>query len=291
MFIQKSKQNNIDKKIIDKKIIEHKSTVHVVSLMGMRPDNQDKHSVVININGEDPTLNNINLYAVFDGHGGKFVSKYLYDNLIKFFTNVKVKYPLNKKYITTVYNYFRDKLKTKYFNKANHVGSTCLVVVEYMQENTRYLNICNTGDSRCVIARDNIGIPLTKDHKPDWPEERARIEQMGGTIVWDNYDYRIGDLSVSRAFGDIDAEPYVINIPDIFKYKITKNDSFIIVACDGLWDVMTNQEVVNFILDKCYDKKTKKRENKQINISKLLANEAIKKESSDNITVIVVFFD
>src|SRR5436305_1930508 len=72
-----------------------------------------------------------------------------------------------------------------------------------------YINVINTGDSRCIICRDNLGIPLSKDHKPNWPEERYRIQQLGGKIYYDGDDYRIKDLSVSRAFGDIDAEPYV----------------------------------------------------------------------------------
>jgi hypothetical protein len=84
-----------------------------------------------------------------------------------------------------------------------------------------------------------------------WPEEKRRIKNLGGTIT--HYpkgdDPRIKGLSVSRAFGDFNAEPYLTNMPDIFRYKLDKNDKFIVFACDGLWEVLQNQDVVNFILN------------------------------------------
>ena len=50
-----------------------------------------------------------------------------------------------------------------------------------------------------MLCRDNFAIPLTKDHKPDFPEEKARIQALGGEIKFDGADYRIRDLSVSKA--------------------------------------------------------------------------------------------
>ena len=76
----------------------------------------------------------------------------------------------------------------------------------------------------------------------------------------------------------------------MYKYKITNKDKFIIIACDGLWDVMIPQDAVNFVLKNCYDCDMV-RINHKINISRKLAEEAIKKESGDNVTCIVVFFD
>ena len=145
------------------------------------------------------------------------------------------------------------------------------------------------GDCRCVICRNNIAIPLTKDHKPNWPEENHRISKLGGTIEFDKVDWRIGDLSVSRAFGDVEHYPYVIHYPDIFTYEIIEKDKFIVLACDGLWDVLSNQDVVNYILMECYDNTLTTRINHSVNIAKKLADYAIKKKSTDNITVVVIF--
>ena len=266
-------------------------TAHMVSLKGKRSDNEDKHCIILNLEEQNPELAKINFFSVYDGHGGKFVSKFLEKNLHLCFTNKNISYPINKDYIYLIFKHIQDTLREKYNQQALHTGSTCLIVIHFKIENEEYLDVINTGDCRCVISRNNNAIPLTKDHKPDWPEERRRIEKTGGKIYVDNHgDYRIKDLSVSRAFGDLDAEPHVTNIPDIFRYKIEKTDSFIIIACDGLWDVLSNSEAVNFVLNNCYDQTLKNRISKNVNIAKKLAEYALTMGSGDNLTVIVVFF-
>ncbi len=266
------------------------------SLKGLRPQNEDTHVIIENIDGNNlggagagANYPKINFYSVFDGHGGKQVSHYLKDTLPLFFNDNRVKYPLTKKYIVNVYDHMQNKLKeTKY---ATRVGSTALVVIHFKMDNENYLNIINTGDSRCILCRDNFAIPLTKDHKPNLVEEKYRIEKLGGTIVFDGYDWRIKDLSVSRAFGDVDATPFVTHRPNIFKYKIDKTDKFMVIGCDGLYDCLENTDITNFILLHCYDQTLTKRINQNINIAKRLGDHAISKGSTDNISVIVVFFE
>lgn len=264
--------------------------VHSVSLKGKRPQNEDKHNIILNIDGKNKDFTNINFFGVYDGHGGKFVSKFLEKNLPNFFLDKRVKYPLKKAYINTVYTYLQNTLSEKFKEYANHCGSTCLVATHFKIDDQNYLNIMNSGDSRCVLCRDNLAIALTKDHKPYWPEEKRRIEKLGGKIYFDGADYRIKDLSVSRAFGDLDAQPYLTNIPDIFRYKIEKSDKFIVMACDGLWDVMSNSDVVNFLLNECYDTNLEERINININIARKLAETAIAKGSTDNVSILVIFF-
>jgi len=263
--------------------------VHVVSLKGMRPQNEDNHEIILNLEGKNPKIQNINLYAIFDGHGGKQVSNYLKENLSKFFTDKRVKYPISKKYTIDVYDHIQKSLKLHDFSY--YSGSTGLVVCHFIHNNENYLNVINNGDSRCILCRDNFSMPLTKDHKPNWPEEYHRITKLGGKIVYDGYDWRIKDLSVSRSFGDVDSTPYVTHKPDIFRYKLDKNDKFIIISCDGLIETLNNSDLINFVLLNCYDDTLKIRINKNINIAKKLAEYALKKGSGDNVTVIVVFFD
>jgi serine/threonine protein phosphatase PrpC len=170
-------------------------------------------------------------------------------------------------------------------------GSTCLAVCHYKDNNNKdNLNIFNTGDSRCVICRNNIGIPLTLDHKPNWPAERCRINKLGGSIRKDGSVYRINDLSVSRAFGDLESKKFVDHRPDLFNYKLKKGDKFMIVACDGLWDVMSSQDAVNYVIENCYDVEMN-RINHNVNISRKLAQYAIDLQCGDNVTAMVVFFD
>lgn len=263
--------------------------VHSVSLKGLRPQNEDEEDIILNMNDTNKDLQCINFFGIYDGHGGKQVSKFIKDNISKYFMNKKVVYPLSRNYVNSVYDHIQNMLKKENF--AYHCGSTAIVVVNFKHNNDNYLNVINLGDCRCILARDNFAMPLTKDHKPNWPEERRRIEKLGGNITFDGYDWRIKDLSVSRAFGDIDATPYVSNRPDLFRYKLDSSDKFLIICCDGLIETMDSQEIVNFILLNFYDSTLTKRINKEVNAAKKLAEYAIKKGSQDNVSVIVVFFD
>lgn len=262
--------------------------VHSTSLKGLRRQNEDKHNIILNLNGKNDTMNNVNFYSVYDGHGGKYVSEFLYKTLYKYFMNRKIKYPLNKNTVDVIYDHVQQILRTTHKNTCIHTGSTSLVAIQFKQDLDNYLHVINVGDCRGVLCKDNIAQTLTKDHKPIWPEEKDRIESLGGTIYFDD-DWRVKDLSVSRAFGDLAATPYVTHRPDFFKYKLGKNDKFIILACDGLWDVLTPQEAVNYVLLNCYNGKCTHRINKNVNISDKIAKYAIERGSSDNITAIVVF--
>lgn len=263
--------------------------VYSASLKGMRPQNEDAHVVILNIDGKDATKNNVNFYAVFDGHGGKEVSTYLKNNLPKFFMDKRVTYPLNKKYVTQVYDHIQKAISNEPY--AKYAGSTGLVVIHFKHEKDDYLNVINNGDCRALLCRENFAMPLTKDHKPNWPEERHRIKKLGGQVVWDGYTWRIKDLSVSRAFGDLDSVPYVTHRPDLFRYKLDRGDNFIVLSCDGSFEVFNNNDVVNFILLNCYDGTLKNRINKDVNIAKKLAETAIKQGSTDNISAIVIFLE
>jgi len=270
--------------------VNNNMTVYSASLKGLREQNEDAHVSIINLDSKNPAINNVNLYGVFDGHGGKEVSKFVKDYLPKFFVDKRIEYPISKKYVVTVYDHIQKTLHNHSF--AYYSGSTGLIVINFKYNNENYINVINNGDSRCVICRDNFAMPLSKDHKPSWPEEYHRITGLGGKIVIDNYgDHRIKDLSVSRAFGDIDAAPFVTHRPDLFRYKIDKCDKFLIMACDGLWDVLSSEEAINFVLSSCYDVALKNRIHTKENIAKKLAMHALKKGSTDNISLYVIFFN
>ena len=128
----------------------------------------------------------------------------------------------------------------------------------------------------------NIAIPFTLDHKPDFFYEKTRINKLGG-VVTNNDCPRIQGLATSRSFGDLDTKPYVSHIPDIFDYELN-NIKYIVLACDGLWDVLSNQDVVNFINEELFINNDKKE-----NISKKLADYAIKKGSTDNISIVIIY--
>ena len=117
----------------------------------------------------------------------------------------------------------------------------------------RYIICSNAGDSRCVMGTNGMAKALSEDHKPTDDIERKRIENAGGTVQWKRVD---GDLAVSRAFGDFQfkqredlhaKEQKVSCWPDIVIHERQPEDDILLLACDGLWDVMSNNEAIDTI--------------------------------------------
>jgi serine/threonine protein phosphatase PrpC len=260
------------------------------SLQGKRDSNEDQHIGVINLANTDKTINPVNFIAVFDGHGGKLVSKYLKTNMAKYIlkkTDVNIydqKSAITSRFFSKLFDKIQDDLIKDHPGASKRCGSTALCGVMYKNEkNINYIWIANVGDSRAVLC-NHLGkaMQLSRDHKPHHAPEKKRIENMGGKIKFDGVDWRIGDLSLSRAIGDLDNTPYVTHKPEVFRYRLNKKDKYIIFACDGLWDVVSNDDAVNFVnylLSKKYIG----------NISKKLAEYAIQKGSYDNVTVSIMF--
>ncbi|XP_028771274.1 protein phosphatase 2C 53-like [Neltuma alba] len=118
------------------------------------------------------------------------------------------------------------------------VGSTAVVVI--LCQN--HLIIANCGDSRAVLCRGKEALPLSSDHKPNREDEWARIEAAGGRIIqWNGYRV-LGVLAVSRSIGDRYLKPWIIPTPEVKFVRREKKDECLILASDGLWDVMTNEE-------------------------------------------------
>ena len=111
----------------------------------------------------------------------------------------------------------------------------------------------NAGDSRCVLSRGGKAVPLSFDHKPTNEEETRRIMAAGGTVSGGRVQ---GNLALSRAIGDFEfkqgthltpEQQMVTADPEVTITQLVPEDEFIVLACDGIWDVMTNEEVVDFV--------------------------------------------
>jgi len=273
--------------------------LHTISLLGKRPTNEDAEYFLLNLDNNDSTKKDINLLAIFDGHGGPLVSKYLSEKLPPYFydksiVSSKIKQNSDKyhRYIYKLFDFMQDKIRNE-VQESKIMGSTAIIAQIYKSSHKNRLQILNVGDCRAIICNKfNIGNQLTKDHKPLQLEEYNRLTQMGGVITkFPNDDPRIGGLSVSRSFGDVDGKPYVSHKPEIFDYEISSSDKFLVVACDGLWDVFTNQEVTEYILNEMKnDYKYEAHKSTKNNIAFKLANDAINKGSTDNISVMILFF-
>jgi serine/threonine protein phosphatase PrpC len=256
--------------------------IYFTSVKGRRDTNEDRHNVILNINNDNPKLNPINLFGIYDGHGGSWVSKYLEANIPNYYMDKKFVPPFNDEFHTKVFLLIQSELLKNPLGYSN--GSTCLLNIMYRDKltNTLNMNVVNLGDSRMTIVNSKgISQFVTTDHKPDDSIEKSRLTKMGGEIYKDSEGvYRIGDLSLSRAFGDGDNAPYISQKPDIFNIKIAPDTKYIVMACDGLWDIIESEDLGSVI-------KTITKKNPS-NIAVELAKWALEKGSTDNVSVIVI---
>ncbi|KAM0914707.1 hypothetical protein ACQ4PT_011325 [Festuca glaucescens] len=138
-------------------------------------------------------------------------------------------------------------------------GSTALSIVKQGE----MMVIANVGDSRAVLATTSddgrvAAVQLTVDFKPNLPQEQERIRQCKGRVfylddepgvhrVW-LPDQEAPGLAMSRAFGDYCVKDYgVISAPVVTQRRITARDQFVILATDGVWDVVSNEEAVQIV--------------------------------------------
>ena len=271
--------------------------IHTISLLGQRPKNEDDLFFNLNLN-QDNQVRNANIIGIFDGHGGGLVSKYLKAQLPSYLYNntEKLHSSKNTDFIKKLFNKMQERIINE-IPQSKRMGSTALILqLENGKSDTYNIQVINIGDCRAVLCNEYlIAVNLTKDHKPMQWEEKIRIEKLGGKISTEvGDDPRINGLAVSRSFGDLDVVPYVTHVPDIFNYCININSKFIILGCDGVWDVLSSQDAVDFVIEEIINLQTFNENyhtHTQKNIAKKLGEYAIKKGSSDNISVIILFLN
>ncbi|OAY85336.1 putative protein phosphatase 2C 27 [Ananas comosus] len=221
-------------------------------------------------------------YGVFDGHGGTDAASYVRKNILKFiiedpyFPNCMEK-AIKSAFVRTDHA-FAD---SRSLDRSS--GTTALTAVIF----GRTLFIANAGDCRAVLGKRGRAIELSKDHKPNCKSERLRIEKLGG-MVYDGY--LNGQLSVARAIGDWHMKGSKGSLcplsaePDLQETTLTEEDEFLIMGCDGLWDVMSSQCAVTMV------RKDLMLHNDPERCSKELVREALNRNSCDNLTVVVICF-
>ena len=221
-----------------------------------------------------PNLTNdykTSLFGIFDGHGGNDVVKYIKDRIPEIIKkNLNDLYPIEQCFINS-FNKIDEELK---FYDSEYTGSTATLVL--IQDNKIYC--ANVGDSRAYIIYDNYIKKITVDHKCSVPEEAERIIKAGGKITKNRVQ---GQLVLSRSLGDLYVKKYgVINLPDISTNTIDYNIKYVVIASDGIWDVVDEKTVLNM---------SKMKKNAD-DFCKDLVKLAIEKESKDNISCIVISF-
>ncbi|MCO5599630.1 hypothetical protein L7F22_053752 [Adiantum nelumboides] len=174
----------------------------------------------------------------------------------------------------------------------DNVGTTAVVAVLGPSQ----IVLANCGDSRAVLSRGGTAIPLSKDHKPERDEETSRIEAAGGRVIyWDGYRVA-GLLALSRALGDRYLKQYVISEPDVLCLRRTDDDECLILASDGLWDVISNDAACE-VARRCLASARRRFEHRVspfgediacAQVAALLVKLAYGRGSRDNISVVVI---
>ena len=302
--------------IFDNDII--KGFAYNTSMGNIRSYNEDEICVsklFFNNNKDKYDINNQNcchFFAIYDGHGGKGCATFLKENLHKFITEfsflgVKIGIDMaEEKFLT-------KKAVNNELGKIIDPSGSCGIML--MIQGKKCI-IANIGDSRLIIFKNKEVSFTTTDHKPDSIIEKARIELSGGKLykiqtlipIYQNGSrvnapWRVnpGQLSVSRTFGDIQAKDEkfggnktaIIALPDITEIELDNNYNFIVMACDGIFDVLKNEELLECI--KIVIKEKNIKNFKDVNMHQLcgdfanmIIKSALAKDSFDNVSCIVI---
>lgn len=145
--------------------------------------------------------------------------------------------------------------------------------------------MANAGDCRAVLCRKGKAVEMSQDHRPSYLPERKRVEALGGYIL---DGYLNGALSITRALGDWemkfpDGSPSpLISEPDVRQINLTEDDEFLIIGCDGIWDVISSQHAVSLV------RRGLRQHNNPQQCARDLVMEALRLNTLDNLTVIVI---
>jgi protein phosphatase 1L len=237
---------------------------------GFRPSMEDAHAIW----DEEDVFS----AEIYDGHGGSMGALLAAESLTPHFLSL-----LRAEHGRPIDEREPDPevLRAAYLTADQYICSrattsgTAAATIHILDD--RFL-VANVGDSRVVIGTSTGAFQLTVDHKPGLPEERSRIEALGGRVIsWDIPRVE-GMLAMSRALGDSELKPYVSSEPRIVEGRFGVENDFAVVACDGVWDVLTLQEVMATIREVVEPNQA---------AQKLVAL-ALASGSTDNVSVIVL---
>lgn len=253
------------------------------TIKGPRPANEDEFTVVEHLNDylDLPDCNGkYSFVAVYDGHSGKYTSLYARSQLHYKATNRPEFFNDPEKAIYESILHMDELVNDIQTKNQFACGTTAL---SCWIKNKEEIYVANVGDCRGFICRNSEPMEIAKPHHPDLPEEKARIINNGGAVVWQGTWRVNGVLAVSRSIGDVNMKRWVIPNPDITKFTIQPTDEFMILASDGLWDVIKPNEMIDIVRSTV---KTLGRKH----VCKQLCETAIQKNTKDNVTVVVIFF-
>lgn len=310
-IVEKYSEDGASNHQVDTKVLYAAS-----EMQGWRVTMEDSHTLAPHL----PTpYEDLSLFACFDGHGGDLVAKEAAKRIVE----TLVKMPK-----------FDDAAKEAIAGKkegAEKIGQCLEACFLDLDEQLRQLEpvqlgedqsgctaiasvitpthviVANSGDSRGIVGQLNAEtkrlevVEMSHDHKPTNDTEIARIENAGGCVSMKRVN---GDLAVSRALGDFNykqrpdlkpEEQQVSAFPDIIVHDRNSTDTlFLLLCCDGIWDVMRNEEVCQYMVDACqayHPKDSKLPGGEKLSIvCEYLLDKCLDKGSRDNMSSVLVLF-
>eukprot|EP01043_Picozoa_sp_COSAG02_P001571 COSAG02_NODE_34_length_49821_cov_105.420438_2_plen_607_part_00 len=219
-------------------------------------------------------------FAVFDGHGGQCVAEFAAIHAPRVIEQAIAAGGgcSATSIFSAAFHALNGEIQQSLGEEAMESGSTAVIVI--IKGDT--LCVANVGDSRAVLERAAGAERLTIDHKPGEEGEKARIEALGGTVVYLRGIARLdGNLAVARSFGDLAFAPRLSVEPFTTEVALQETDRALILACDGLWDVVSDQESIDFVIHVC------SRGGSAVLAAEKLRDESLERGSRDNISVMV----
>jgi protein phosphatase PTC1 len=225
-------------------------------------------------------------FSIYDGHGGSDVVKYVKDQMPYIFTKLMTGTPnedLNiEKLMVNAFHKMDEDLKLN-VHLAEYMGCTASIVfinkekdLTGLNSHSKVLYTANVGDSRVVLVSNYGAKRLSYDHKASDYSEINRVRSCGGIIFNDRV---FGQLILTRALGDLALKRQgVIPTPYVSKYHISEKDKYVILASDGVWDVLSDEDM--FLFSKAVRNSD--------DFAKIIMNNSLMRGSRDNISVTVL---
>ncbi|XP_005095194.2 protein phosphatase 1B isoform X1 [Aplysia californica] len=272
------------------------------SMQGWRVEMEDAHTAVVSIPHNH--LKDWSFFAVFDGHAGARVSAVCAEELLEHITQnedfrgkpdmtdgteVQPSIEDVRGGIKTGFLSLDEKMRSmpEVMSGEDKSGSTAVCSIV----SPKHIFFANCGDSRAVLCRNGKCAFATTDHKPVNPIEKERIQKAGGSVMIQRVN---GSLAVSRALGDFEyknvegmgpCEQLVSPEPEIFVEERNPDDQFMVLACDGIWDVMTNDELCAFIEHRM------KISGSLEDVCNQVVDTCLIKGSRDNMSIVLIAFE
>ncbi|KAF9178950.1 Protein phosphatase 2C 1 [Haplosporangium sp. Z 767] len=236
---------------------------------------EDTHAFIYNYEG----ITGHGFFAIFDGHAGKAAADWCGQHFHEVFGLIleeKAEQPgvdfqelVNDAFLAV------DQQLAEALQHGRSSGCTAIMAYIRKEGDKRVLYTGNVGDARAVLCHKERAVRLSYDHKGSDHTEAQRILDVGGFVMNNRVN---GVLAVTRALGDSSMKEFIIGAPYTTRTEIGPDNPYLILACDGLWDVCSDQEAVELVKDVVCPTKA----------SQILLEYALQKFTTDNISVMVV---